>query len=121
MSKARPFAQNTQAKVDKAIRDHLVVEMPYRGGMRICNPYYRAMTPEGEQYVLAWQIEGSTSSGDLPNWRSFHLSELGDVRLLNTTFNVVDQARDELFERVALTEPLCSIDEGSNRFLDREL
>jgi len=38
-------------------------------------------TRNGHWYVVVWQFEGCSNSGDLPNWRYFGLDELSEIQV----------------------------------------
>ena len=38
-------------------------------------------TLNGHWYVVVWQFEGYSNSGDLPNWRRFGLDELSEIEV----------------------------------------
>ena len=38
-------------------------------------------TRNGHWYVVVWQFEGYSNSGDLPNWRCFRLDELNELQV----------------------------------------
>ena len=38
-------------------------------------------TMNGHWYVVVWQFEGYSNTGDLPNWRLFALDELDEIQV----------------------------------------
>jgi predicted DNA-binding transcriptional regulator YafY len=72
----------------RAIRERHVVELRYDrdAGSRIVCPHVLYEAGDGKEYVDAYQVEGQTRSGALPDWREFDLSKIRRLDVLATEF-----------------------------------
>ncbi len=68
-----------------AIKEKRVVSFTYSGQTRIAEPHVYGIS-DGTRQLLTYQIRGSSSSGTLPEWRRFKLSEMRNFQILNETF-----------------------------------
>jgi hypothetical protein len=69
-----------------AIDRRNLVSFLYEGHARIVEPHVLG-TKNGRLQILAWQVGGRSSSGNLPNWRRFFVHELSELEILNETFS----------------------------------
>jgi hypothetical protein len=92
----------------RAIRGRRVVSAWYRGtgagGLRVFYPLvlYQTGSGSGELLVDAFQVDGVSGSGRLPDWRIFKLAGLRDVHV-----------------QAAVFLPLPQLDLASPRYRDR--
>jgi hypothetical protein len=74
----------------QAIRTRRVVSAWYRGtgagGLRLFYPHVLYQASSGELLVDAFQVDGATSSGRLPEWRVFMLAGLRDIEVQEAVF-----------------------------------
>ena len=70
-----------------AIQSHRVVELRYKNhAERLVELHHYAVNRQGQSYVVGWQIEGYSTSGDLPGWRDFDVENINHLRVLKTRF-----------------------------------
>jgi predicted DNA-binding transcriptional regulator YafY len=78
-----------RADVLRAIRRREVVELRYdddaRG--RVVHPHVLYRAADGQEHVDAYQIEGPTHAGALPDWRLFTLAKIRRVEVLAERFS----------------------------------
>jgi choline dehydrogenase-like flavoprotein len=74
----------------QAIRARRVVSAWYRGtgagGLRVFYPHVLYRATSGELLVDAFQVDGASGSGRLPDWRVFKLGSLRDVEVQAAVF-----------------------------------
>lgn len=68
-----------------AIRERRKLEFVYSGHTRIAEPHVAGIK-DGREGILAYQTGGTSSSGELPEWRRFHLDGISQLRVLDDTF-----------------------------------
>lgn len=69
-----------------AISRRLRLSFTYAGKPRIVEPHLCGRTATGQELLLAYQVGGHSSSGDLPRWRNYRLSEIHELRVLEDRF-----------------------------------
>lgn len=70
----------------RAILDHRVVELTYQGYRRTVEPYLLGLHEAGEPILLGYQTAGGSQSGEIPGWRAFITTGIGDVEVIDRTF-----------------------------------
>ena len=71
-----------------AIRDRRVIEFDYDGHHRIVQP--AAAGPHattGNLVLRGYQVGGTSSSGSVPGWRLFELTDISRLVVTDRTFN----------------------------------
>ncbi len=76
----------TGERLVRAILDHRIVEFVYQGHRRTVEPYLLGLHEAGEPVLLGYQTGGTSQSGEIPGWRSFITTAMGDVDLTDNTF-----------------------------------
>ena len=84
-----------EGTVRKAISDRLQLEVEYQGkgkaqGLRVIDPHALFRTGDDRLFLHAFQVDGASSSGDIPDWRQFDLAEISAVKLLTSHFELAD-------------------------------
>jgi hypothetical protein len=74
-----------QMRIHDAIEHRRVIKFHYKGLPRIAAPHVLGIK-DGRLQVLTWQIGGASSSGTLPDWRTFFLDDLSDLETTNENF-----------------------------------
>ena len=75
------------ADVRAAIEQRRLLSFTYGGHPRKVMPAAFGTAKRKRKPVLhAYQVEGGSSSGDVPAWRYFYTDEMTDLRLLDETF-----------------------------------
>jgi WYL domain-containing protein len=70
----------------RAILDHRIVEFAYNGYRRTVEPYLLGLHEAGEPILLGYQTAGASHSGDIPGWRTFITTAIGEVDVTNRSF-----------------------------------
>src|SRR5215813_2759502 len=68
-----------------AINTKHKVSFMYQGKPRIVEPHDYGMQ-NGRARLLSYQIGGQSGSGQLPDWRWFDVSKIGEFKILDETF-----------------------------------
>ena len=68
-----------------AINNRRLIEFQYKECRRVAEPHDYGMTKSVKK-LLAYQIEGESDSGDLPDWRWAKVDEINRVRMLDKVF-----------------------------------
>ena len=74
-----------QQVLEDAIAKRLLVEFEYRGHTRVAEPHVLGLSG-GATQLLVYQVGGTSSSGGLPQWRRFDLSEASGLTVLAQSF-----------------------------------
>jgi len=83
--------------LERAIRERLVVELSYDGGMRIVEPHVLFEDQEGCHLVRMWQVDGfSHEPWSLPQWRCFFVDKLAELQVLRSHFGTRPDAKQGL-------------------------
>jgi hypothetical protein len=72
--------------IRQAILDKRSLTATYQGRVRHFSPHAIGRSDEGSRNLMAYQYDGG-SSGPLPEWRCFHISELRDVTTNNDAWH----------------------------------
>jgi WYL domain len=90
----------------RAILEHRVVELDYQGYRRTVEPYLLGLHEAGEPILLGYQTAGFSHSGEIPGWRTFITTAIGEVGITDRTFagprpdwNPYGEAMLEIFAR----------------------
>ena len=70
----------------RAILDHRIVEFVYQGYRRTVEPYLLGLHEAGEPILLGYQTAGASHSGDVPGWRTFITTAIGEVDITDRSF-----------------------------------
>jgi hypothetical protein len=78
---------SAEAVVREAIAQRHSLFLVYREGeTRVVQPHVLYRTAKGTVCLDAYQLAGSSSSGELPGWREFDLARTSDVEPLDDAF-----------------------------------
>lgn len=69
----------------RAIAERRLLAFTYHQLPRVVEPHVYGVSHNTKQ-LLAYQLDGASQSGDLPEWRRFTLSGISDLTLLQQTF-----------------------------------
>jgi WYL domain len=96
----------TGERLVRAILEHRTVEFAYQGYRRTVEPYLLGLHENGEPILLGYQTAGGSHSGEIPGWRAFITTGIGDVVVTDRTFaaprsdfNPYGEAMLEVFAR----------------------
>jgi hypothetical protein len=68
-----------------AIATKHLLEFDYDGYHPIVEPHVYGIQ-DGKRQILVYQVDGESSSGNLPNWRRMDLNKISDMHMLDQTF-----------------------------------
>ena len=71
--------------IQDAIRTKNMIEFDYGGHHRITEPHVHGVH-DGVEQLLAYQVEGGSSSGGLPEWRRVDVPRMSNLRKMDRTF-----------------------------------
>jgi predicted DNA-binding transcriptional regulator YafY len=83
-----------------AIRERRRVRFVYNGFRRIAEPHLVGIHEAGEAILSAFQLEGESRSGVLPGWRTFILSEIEQLEVLDEHFTETRSGYNALAARM---------------------
>ena len=96
----------TGERLVRAILEHRTVEFAYEGYRRTVEPYLLGLHEAGEPILLGYQTAGGSQSGEIPGWRAFITTGIGDVLITDRSFagprsdfNPYGEAMLEIFAR----------------------
>jgi predicted DNA-binding transcriptional regulator YafY len=106
-------------EIERAIRELLVIELAYHeegddgsdaGKMRLVEPYRLFVGKKRKDVVLlrAWQIDGFSQKGGLPDWRTLPIDNISDVRVLRTHF-IPRSDRDAMLESLDIARTIIAV------------
>ena len=76
----------TGERLVRAILGHRVVEFAYGGFRRTVEPYLLGFHEAGEPILLGYQTAGFSHSGEIPGWRTFITTAIGEVDVTDRSF-----------------------------------
>jgi hypothetical protein len=76
----------TGERLVRAIIGHRVVEFAYDGFKRTVEPYLLGIHEAGEPILLGYQTAGFSHSGEIPGWRTFITTAIGEVDVTDRSF-----------------------------------
>jgi hypothetical protein len=76
----------TGERLVRAILDHKVIQFGYQGYRRTVEPYLLGIHEAGEPILLGFQTAGASQSGDIPGWRTFITTAIGEVEVTGQSF-----------------------------------
>ncbi|HEX5385992.1 MAG TPA: WYL domain-containing protein [Gemmatimonadales bacterium] len=98
--------QQVGEQLVRATQEHRVVTFMYDGLRRMVEPHMVALHGAGEAVLMGYQTAGFSRTGEVPGWRTFIVSEVQDLDVLDRTFpgprpdfNAAHQELTEIFAR----------------------
>ena len=70
----------------RALAEQREVQFNYHGFSRRVEPHALGHATEGRLALLGWQVAGGSSSEPPPGWRTFVLTDVGELKLTRETF-----------------------------------
>jgi len=70
----------------KAIENMKLLEFNYQGFYRVVEPHTFGTFSNGNELLIAFQIDGGSSSRKPPFWSNFKLVEIEDLSLMEKSF-----------------------------------
>jgi hypothetical protein len=71
--------------IKMAIENKRLVEFDYNGFHRVAEPHVYGLN-KGVPQLLAYQTEGGSSSGRIPEWRRFDFPNISNLRITDIPF-----------------------------------
>lgn len=91
-------------KIISAIENMNVIEFHYNGHWRVVEPHAYGVTPKGNEVLRAYQKDGTSDSGKVPDWRLFSVNKIEGLKIIDDTFSkprlgykVGDSAMSEIY------------------------
>ncbi|HNT26540.1 MAG TPA: WYL domain-containing protein [bacterium] len=75
-----------QSVIEEAIRTKAIIEFYYSSHHRVVEPHVLGIHT-GIIQLLGYQIDGSSSSGKLPEWRRFDLNRMSNIQITDKKFS----------------------------------
>lgn len=101
-----PISLEVDALIRQAIYERRLLQLVFNGQPRVVEPHDYGVI-KGDAKLLAYQVGGVSSSGDLPDWRFFRVAKMENLEILDTRFAGAREPEggghhdwDELFMRV---------------------
>jgi hypothetical protein len=69
-----------------AIAAYRLLAFSYEGFERVVEPHRCGHNTAGHEALLAWLVRGYSESGEGPGWRTYLLTEMRHIRVLEETF-----------------------------------
>lgn len=76
----------SQEVILRAIRERRLIECRYNGRRRICEPHLLG-EKGGVAQLLAFQVDGVSTSDPLPSWRRFEVARMAGTTVLTEVFS----------------------------------
>jgi hypothetical protein len=73
--------------ISEAIENKRLLEFNYQGFYRIVEPHTFGMFSNGNELLIAYQIDGSSSSRKPPFWSNFQIAEIEDLSISDKSFS----------------------------------
>lgn len=70
-----------------AIKNRQLLEFSYNGHLRIAEPHTFGVFSNGNEILVTYQVDGTSDSGKVPDWRPFTFSKIQNLQILNNTFS----------------------------------
>lgn len=74
----------------EGVEGRRLISLSYRGRNRLVEPYCHGFSPDGTEFLVAFQRSGESSSGQPTGWKGFVVAELADIEVLGIPF-VIDR------------------------------
>lgn len=74
-------------KITEAIENQNLIEFTYDGCYRLVEPHTLGEGKTGKENLSAYQIEGTSLHGNVPDWKLFTLSKIKGLNVLGETFD----------------------------------
>ena len=77
--------------ISSAIQNKQLLSFRYHGDARTVEPHTYGLDLRGHRALCAFQVAGGSSSGVFVGWKTFHIDEMENLRVLPNRFS---SARD---------------------------
>lgn len=69
-----------------AVENYNLLEFSYKGHHRIVEPHTYGVNHKGNETLVAYQIDGTSDEGDVPDWKQFTIEKISNLHVLDETF-----------------------------------
>ncbi len=73
-------------EISQAITEKLLLTFSYDGHHRTVEPHTLGIDSKGHLALRAYQVAGSSSSGEYRGWKMFHVSEVSGLAVCSENF-----------------------------------
>jgi len=73
--------------ITNAIENKRLLEFTYKGHLRIVEPHTFGVFSNGNEILVSYQVDGTSDSGGVPDWRPFTFSKIQKLKMLNENFS----------------------------------
>ena len=78
--------QNMNQEIINAIENYNLIEFSYNGHYRIVEPHTYGINHKGNDMLAAYQIDGTSDKGDVPDWKQFNTDKISGLKILEDNF-----------------------------------
>lgn len=71
----------------EAIENRNLLEFNYDGHYRVVEPHTYGIFKNGSEKLAAFQVDGTSDKGDVPDWKLFTVEKINGLGILEDTFN----------------------------------
>ena len=75
------------SEICKAIENQNLIEFIYDGCYRVVEPHTLGVSKKGKDNLSAYQTDGISIHGEVPDWKQFTLSKIKGLNVLDETFD----------------------------------
>lgn len=72
--------------INEAIKNRKLLEFNYQGFYRVVEPHTFGIFTNGNELLIAYQVDGESKSRKPPFWSNFLIEEIEDLSILNDSF-----------------------------------
>ena len=102
-------AKPANALICQAISHRRLLDVTYRGRLRLVEPYAHGVSRDGREMLVAFQRVGGSASGQGEGWKAFHVDEVEELRIVDVPFVVNQPGYREGGHSKNLTEVHCCV------------
>ena len=73
-------------QIGEAIKQKRLLRFNYHGHERVVEPHTYGLDLKGQEALCAYQVGGSSASGQLRGWKTFNVTDLQGLTQLDETF-----------------------------------
>ena len=74
-------------RICEAIQEQKFLQIYYEDGYRIVEPHAYGENTKGHELLRAYQVQGSSESGEYRGWKLFRIDEMHSIHVLNDNFD----------------------------------
>jgi len=71
----------------EAVNKRNLLEFRYDGHLILVEPHTFGVSTIGNDTLSAYQVEGTSDKGDVPDWKLFTISRITDLKKFDKTFS----------------------------------